>query len=543
LALKIKPKKNMKKQIIHKLSQIPSQVGCYLLKDQQKNILYIGKAKNLRQRISQHFKESQNKYLGLIKDWEIILTNNVKEALILEQNLIKKHQPRFNILLRDDSAYPYLKITAESNPRYLLTKKVNPRQKDLYFGPFPDGTKAAEILQILEKVFPLAKCKGNLGKPCLNYSLGQCSGHCFKTLGTEYYKKIKQKIIDFFQGKTSGVKKKLQAMLQKSVTQQEFELAKKEKKMLDSLNFFVSEQNVEFADHQNYDFLGFYSQNDQLTCFLLLYRYGKLSTHEARTFKIQAGLVTEKELLCSYLYQFYQKNLPPKVLYLPRKIEDQELLTEELKFSCQIPRQGKKKKILTIAQQNAEHLWQKSCLDSFQKSDKIQLLEELGDFLQVSTPYYIEVLDVSNLFQQDIVAGFLACINGETDRRKSKIYRLVASQARGDLSWITEACYKHYQKRQNLPHLLVVDGGKGQVKAALNVFQSLNLKIPVIGLVKNERHQTEKIINSKSLTARIQQLNFPTRGTIKNFLTNLQEEVHHYVINFHRKLHRKTILN
>lgn len=284
------------------------------------------------------------------------MTNNVKEALILEQNLIKKYQPRFNILLRDDSTYPYLKITAGSNPRYLLTKKINPRQKDLYFGPFPDGTKAAEILQILEKVFPLAKCKGNLGKPCLDYSLNQCSGHCFKTVEEEYYQKIKQKIIDFFQGKISSVKKKLQAMLQKSIAQQGFELAKKEKKMLDSLNFFVSEQNIEFPGHQNYDFLGFYSQNDQLACFLLLYRYGKLSAHESRAFKIQAGLVKEKELLHSYLYQFYQKNLPPKVLYLPRKIEEQELLAEELNFSFQIPQKGKKKKILTIAQQNAQHL-------------------------------------------------------------------------------------------------------------------------------------------------------------------------------------------
>ena len=336
--------------------------------------------------------------------------------------------------MRDDSTYPYLKITADSNPRYLLTKKVNPRQKDLYFGPFPDGTKAAEILQILEKVFPLAKCKGNLGKPCLDYSLGQCSGHCFKKVESEYYQKTKQKIIDFFQGKIRTVKKKLQTTLQKSIARQEFELAKKEKKILDNLNFFISEQNVEFSDHQNYDFLGIYSQNNQLACFLLLYRYGKLSAHDARTFKIQDELTNEKELLQSYLYQFYQKNLSPKVLYLPQKIEEQELLAEELGFTCQIPQRGKKKKILVIAQQNAQHLWQKSHLDNFQKSDKIQLLEELGNLLQTPTPYYIEILDISNLFQQDIIAGFLACINGEIDKKKSKIYQLNASETRGDLN-------------------------------------------------------------------------------------------------------------
>lgn len=362
------------------------------------------------------------------------MTNNVKEALILEQNLIKKHQPRFNVLLRDDSAYPYLKITAEPNPRYLLTKKISSRPKELYFGPFPEGSKAAEILQILEKVFPLAKCKGNLNKPCLDYSLGQCSGHCFKIIKAEYYQETKQKIIDFFHGQTQQVKKKLQTTLRQSIERQEFELAKKEKKILDNLNFFVSEQNVEFPKHQNYDFLGFYCRNNQLACFLLLYRYGKLSAHDARTFKIQDGLNSEKELLQSYLYQFYQKNLVPKVLCLPQKIEGQELLAEELGFTCQVPQQGKKRKILTIARQNAQHLWQKNHLDNFQKSDKIQLLEELGNLLLLPTPYYIEVLDISNLFQQDIVAGFLLCINGEIDERKSKVYQLTASQVKGDLN-------------------------------------------------------------------------------------------------------------
>jgi len=211
-------------------------------------------------------------------------------------------------------------------------------------------------LQILEKVFPLAKCKGDLGKPCLDYSLRQCSGHCFKKVKPEYYQNIKQKIIDFFQGKTQTVKKELQKSLQKSILNQEFELAKKEKKILDNLNFFVSEQNVEFSHRENYDFFGFYSENSLLACFFLLYRYGKLTTTETQIFKVQEGLNEEKELLQSYLYQFYKKNLSPQVLYLPEKLENQELLTEEFGFACQIPQRGKKKKILTMAQQNAYHI-------------------------------------------------------------------------------------------------------------------------------------------------------------------------------------------
>ncbi|CAJ0836413.1 2094_t:CDS:2 [Entrophospora sp. SA101] len=435
----------MNKQNMLKTPQIPPRVGCYLFQDQQKRIIYVGKAKNLRQRIAHHFQESQSKYLGLIANCEIILTNNVKEALILEQNLIKKYQPRFNILLRDDHAYPYIKITEETNPRYWLTKKFNSGKKDLYFGPFPDGTKAAEVLQILEKVFPLAKCKGNLGKPCLDYSLGQCSGHCFKKVEPEYYQKTKQKIIDFFHGKTQIVKKNLQKVLRKSILNQEFELAKKEKKILDNLNFFTSEQNVD--------------------------------TTKVQTFPLQARLNEEKELLQSYLYQFYQKNLPPQILYLPRKLENQELLAEEFGFTCQIPQR-----------------------------------EELGKYLQIEPPYFLEVLDISNLFQQDIVAGFLVYVNGEKVKNRAKIYQLTGLEQK-------------------------IDGGKLQVKAVLSVCRELALNIPVVGLAKNEKHQTEKIITSK-----FQELPLPVHAALQNFLVKLQAEVHHFVINCHRKLHRETVL-
>jgi excinuclease ABC subunit C len=256
--------------------------------------------------------------------------------------------------LKDDHAYPYIKITSEPNPKYLLVKKIASHDKNC-FGPFPDGTKARETLQILERIFPLTKCKGNLGKPCLEYLIGKCSGHCFKEVKTAYYQKVKQEVIKFFQGKVQFVKKELQKSLQKSIARQEFELAKREKKILDNLDFFISEQNVEFPDCQSYDFLGYCSKNGYLVCCLLLYRYGKLTATENQVFKVQKGLNEEKELLQSYLYQFYQKNLPPQVLYLPQQIKDQELLTQELGLTFQVPQRGKKRKILELAQQNA---WQ-----------------------------------------------------------------------------------------------------------------------------------------------------------------------------------------
>lgn len=249
------------------------------------------------------------------------MTNNVKEALILEQKLIRQYRPRFNILLKDDHFYPYIKITGGNNPRYLLVRNIplNRQKEEMYFGPFPDGMKANEMLQVLERLFPLAKCSGNLGKPCLYYSLQQCSGHCFQLVEDEYYRKVKQKILTFFQGKNQVVKKKILKSFLTKVANQEFELAKREKKILDNLEFFTSQQNIEFSDHRNYDFLGFHYQNDSLTIFFLIYRYGKLSTTEKDFFKIYEPFIEKEEIIFTYIYQFYQKNPSPNILCLSQK--------------------------------------------------------------------------------------------------------------------------------------------------------------------------------------------------------------------------------
>src|SRR4051794_429793 len=270
------------------LSQIPNQPGCYLFKDKKETIIYIGKAQNLKKRISSHFLNSQNNYFHQqIHSFHTILTNNVKEALILEQNLIKKYQPRFNVLLKDSHYYPYLEITGGENPRYkivrkvnsntsLFGKKINPITPNEYFGPFPDGSKAREILQLLERLFPLAKCKGNLGKPCFYYTINQCSGHCWQKVDKSYYENIKSEVRKFFRGQTQEIKKKIKSSLRKNITNLAFEIAHKEKKILDNIDFFTSRQNIEFVQKKNYDFLGIYERENVIAFYLLIYRYGKL---------------------------------------------------------------------------------------------------------------------------------------------------------------------------------------------------------------------------------------------------------------------------
>ena len=286
------------------ISKIPNQPGCYLFKDKTGAIIYVGKAQNLKKRVSSYFLHSQDNYFyQQIHSFNTIITNNVKESLILEQNLIKKYQPRFNVLLKDSHYYPYLEITSGENPRYKVVRKINPASSNEYFGPFPDGSKAREILQLLERLFPLARCKGKLGKPCFYYTINQCSGHCWKTVDKSYYENIKKEVRKFFRGQTQEIKKKIKNSLRKNITNLAFEIAHKEKKILDNIDFFTSKQNIEFLQKENCDFLGIYRQENVLAFCLLIYRYGKLVATDEAAFPIWGN---QEEICETYLYQFYQ---------------------------------------------------------------------------------------------------------------------------------------------------------------------------------------------------------------------------------------------
>jgi excinuclease ABC subunit C len=269
------------------IDQLPPNPGCYLFKDRTGTIIYVGKAQNLKKRVSSYFPNSQENYFyQQIHSLNTIITNNVKEALILEQNLIKKYQPRFNVLLKDSHYYPYLEITSGENPRYKIVRKINPTSPNEYFGPFPDGTKAREILQLLERLFPLAKCKGKLGKPCFYYTINQCSGHCWQVVDKSYYENIKKEVRKFFRGQTQEIKKKVKNSLQKNVTNLAFEIAQKEKKILDNIDFFTSQQNIEFIQKENCDFFGIYEQEGVVAFYLLIYRYGKLVATDEAAFPV-----------------------------------------------------------------------------------------------------------------------------------------------------------------------------------------------------------------------------------------------------------------
>jgi len=271
--------------------------------------------------------------------------------------------------------------------------------------------------------------------------------------------------------------------------------------------------------------------------YLLIYRYGKLVATDEAVFPIWGN---QAEICETYLYQFYQNNLPPQSLYISEKLPGIELLAEELGFALKSSQRGQKKETINLAYQNAQQTWQNNYWNKFQQVNKGQILIEISNLLAIPTPNYIECCDISNLYKQDIVAGFLVFLNGEKNLTKSKLYKLNNSELESDFARIKSACLVHYKKysQLDLPNLIIVDGGKEQVKAAQQALNKLALATTIIGLAKDDKHRTAKIITND-----LQELDFGKNERIKNFFTNCQEEVHRYAINFHRKLHRKNVLN
>lgn len=526
---------------IEKIKDLTERSGCYLFKDKNKTIIYIGKAKNLKKRVLSYFQKDEEsfrkRFINQIEDLDIFVTKNQKEALILEQNLIKKYQPRYNVLLKNNNAYPYIHITNDKNPRYILSYRIFKRSGE-YFGPFPDGSRAKEILSLLERILPLAKCKeGKMKnkKACIYYSIGQCSGYCFKEVNPSYYEEIKKNVNDFFNGKTKKIKDKIKESFEKNLENLSFEIAQKQKKILDSIDFFVSSQNVEFSDRQNRDFLGLFVKKGVLAINILIYRYGKLATSHEKIFSIENQFADQKEIIQSYIFQFYEKNISPKILYTSEEILYKRELEEELNITILYPKIGKMKRILELADSNAEQTWNKHFFNDFQKIRKLELLKKIMKIFKIEFPHKIEALDISNLFLEDSVSSFSCFINGEYS--KTKIHKLEEPE-RSDFEYMKRACEIHYKEtlQDEMPVLIVVDGGREQIKSVKLSLKNLNLKSKVIGLIKNNKHQTEKMMNED-----LEEINFEEKE-IKNFFTEMQKIMHDKAINMHRKIHiRKTI--
>ena len=524
-----------------KIKLLPNIAGCYLFKDIHNNLIYVGKANSLKKRVISYLNKANNFKTMLlvndIHDIEYITTSNEKEALILEQTLIKKCHPKYNILLADDKKYPYIQITNNRDPQYRYVRSAT-KKEGHYYGPFPDGTGAREILKLLERIFPLRKCSGNLGKPCLYYHLQQCSGACFKSVSISYYEDMIGKIDQFFKGNVSAVKKILINNMNISVENLQFENANRIKILLSKIDLFLSQQVVEFQDYGNRDFINFLIEDEMVVLITLFYRNGKLQAKDEQI--VENNYLEIQDLIRNYCQQLYSKNTLPNEIYLPSNIDLKQLklLFSQVKFIS--PIKGTKEHILTLAKTNAIYAWN-NYLQNNQFNSPLNMMKVLSQWLKIPNLNHLEVFDVSNFQQSASVGGMIVYKNGNPSFNDYRKF-LLDPKIVDDYHRFCEMIYRRYHhlviNKLPLPDLIIVDGGKPQINATLEQLTLLNLRIPIIGLVKNKKHKTDKIINDK-----MQIINIPKTDPCFLFLSKLQDQVHNYAIKYHKTKRNQSMIN
>ena len=484
------------KSCINNLKHLP---GVYLMHDKDDKIIYIGKAKDLYKRVSQYFLRPQvgkvAKMAFEAEYFETIITNNEKEALILEMNLIQTHYPKFNILLKDGSHYPYIALRKDGYP-YLSIKRNTKDKKYDYFGPFPRSSSAFETIDLLNKVFPLRKCNKIPGTSCLYYHLGQCLAPCINQIDEITENEIRDKVKSFMRGNNQEVKQELTKKMLEASEKMDYESAKDYKNILDSLNHINTPQNMETNDKKDRDIFAFSEREGYLSLAVLLFRRGTLLDKKVY---IVEEFDNNEEQVADLILQFYQNvPLPQEIVINNETVVD--LLTDLVDANIYEVSKGKIHDLILTAKQNANNALDEYFLSSRLDSDKLALLEELGSLIGIETPYRIELFDNSHLQGSSPVGAAVVFINGEPAKKLYRKYHIEHDEARDDLKSMEEIVYRRYKRMkdegQEMPHLILVDGGLNQIKAASLALNKAEVNIHLFGLVKNNKHQTAGLMDS-----------------------------------------------
>lgn len=529
----------MKNEIIQeKIDNLPLLPGVYLMKNNEGKIIYIGKAKKLKNRVPQYFlrphEGKTQKMVSEVEDFEIIITSSEQEALILELNLVHKHTPKYNILLRDGKTFPYIEVTNDKYPCLKIARGVK-KKKMIAFGPFPDSSAAYEVLDLLNSIYPLRKCEKVMKKECLYYHLHQCLGPCINEISNDDYKAIIEKIKRFLNGDIKEVKDTLKSRMLIYAENLEFERAKECKDLLDSIEYVINKQKVQFDDRVDRDVFAFHASQGYIAIAVLLYRSGVLSGKDAQVFPY---IGEEEDAFVSFITQFYLNERLPKEVIIPF-IKDSELLKNVLQTKINIPNRGVKLQLLQMAGQNAFKAMEEQNMIKVIKSDKLLIMEELGNLLNMTPPLRIEMIDNSHLQGADAVSAVVVFINGVPNKKFYRKYRLKGEETKDDIASMKEVLTRRYSriKEENgiINDLLLVDGGINQLNIACKVIEELGIKIKVAGVVKDDKHHTRGLINDKGEELLI------TNQDILHFLTRMQDEVHRFVIEYHRNLRTKSV--
>ena len=520
-----------------KLLTLPNNPGCYLMKDKNNEVIYVGKAKNLKNRVNSYFHGQHNnkttKLVSNIVDFEYIVTPSEKEAFILEYNLIKKYKPRFNIMFMDDSSYPYLRLTIEKNPTLKLVRDRKKIKNAKYFGPYPNAGYARELLNLLQQLFPLRKCNNMPSKVCLYYHLGSCLGYCENQIDSNEISKMTDGIVKFLNGDTKEILDKTIEERDIFASNMEYEKAAEKQKLINAINHVTSDNNMQFSSSLSEDVFAYSVDKGYISIVGLLYREGKLLN---RHLLLQPLYDDENETFSSYLIQYYQNNPLPKQLLLPN-IESLSSLKEL--FDCKVlfPIKGDKKKLIDLAIENSKiNLKQKFDIISKDRNSFENAVNQLADLLDWPTDR-IELFDNSHTSGSNAVAGQVVFVNGRAEKKSYRLYKL--SNGNNDFANMKEVIYRRLfnslMHQTVLPDIIIVDGGESQIKAAKEIVEQLQIeKVKILGLVKNDKHQTDNLMDDNYNIFPIDK-----QSDLFYLLTNMQDEVHRFAITYHKKLREK----
>lgn len=530
--------------IENKLKLLPDLPGCYMMKDINSRIIYVGKAKNLKNRVRSYFKSSHEgktaKLVSEIRDFETIITSTDKEAFLLEITLIQKHKPYYNIKLKRGTGYPYIKITHEKDPQLKIVSQVK-KDGGYYFGPYPNVYAATETLQLLQKVYPLRRCNGYQKRPCLYYHMGQCLGACFKEVPQSEYEKQIKKIKSFLNGNVSKIKKELEQKMETASENLEFERAAEIRDQIHYVEMTVEKQKIISNDNTPRDLFAFYMNKGWLSLQIFSIRQARLMKREKRLFPC---IDTPEAELESFILQFYnQKNrILPKEILVPSGM-DKETLSEILGIPVKTPQRGQKRDLLEMAQKNAKLvLEEKFRLLELDERKTTGAMNEITDALGLPNGHRIEAFDHSHLQGEDLVSAMVCFIDGRPEKTEYRKYKLKNVDHADEAASTREVIYRRYSRllkeKANLPDLILMDGASIQINAAVDVLHNqLGVDIPVAGMVKNDRHKTADL-----MTENDEKIGLDPKSEGFYLLQRIQDEVHRFAITFHRQVRSKNSL-
>ncbi|PEF38222.1 excinuclease ABC subunit C [Bacillus sp. AFS026049] len=536
----------MNQQIKNKLALLPDQPGCYLMKDRQGTIIYVGKAKVLKNRVRSYFTGSHDgktfRLVNEIEDFEYIVTSSNIEALILELNLIKKHDPKYNVMLKDDKTYPFIKLTAERHPRLIITRKVK-KDKGKYFGPYPNAFAANETKKLLDRIYPLRKCNTLPDRVCLYYHLGQCLAPCVYDVEEQEYKKMVDDINRFLNGGHTEIKKELTEKMLEASEELDFERAKEFRDKIAHIDITMEKQKMMTTDFIDRDVFGFSYDKGWMCVQVFFVRQGKLIERDVSLFPVYDE--PEQELL-TFLGQFYEitNHFKPKEILLPESV-DAEMAEGLLGVKTIHPKRGAKKDMLKLANKNASiALQEKFSLIERDEERTINAVENLGKQLGIYTPHRIEAFDNSNIQGSDPVSALVVFIDGKPEKREYRKYKIKTVQGPDDYESMREVVRRRYSRVLKeglpLPDLIIIDGGKGHVEAVRDILENeLGLDIPLSGLIKDEKHRTSQLMIGNPLEL----VPLDSRSQEFYLLQRIQDEVHRFAITFHRQLRGKNAVH